>query len=229
MLNLELSYCAGSSVADWKGVTSHPASQSRRVLGTTNPGTKKRQTMKQLLIFTLSILSLTTYGQDKYNYVHFNKLTEVVGTEFVIASIENRGKMFNTKSRCLLFINTTNGQSKQVDFPSDGYIEKVEQIKIDSLGINKIIVSAQTIDLDGKNGIDWEDPEQIIILSVDGQEKTQLTDDKFFSRTWIVNKQTGTIVVTGHYDTNNNNKYDKTDKNEIHIYNLQTLKLISKI
>jgi hypothetical protein len=200
-----------------------------RKFRTTQSTTKKRQKMKQLLIFTLTILTLTTYGQDKYNYVHFNKLTEVAGTEYIIASIENRGKMFDTKSRYLLFVNTKTGQSKQVDFPNDGYIEKVEQVKIDSLGINKIIVSAQTIDLDGKNGIDWEDPKQIIILSVDGQEKTQLTDEKFFSRTWIVNKQTGTIVVTGHYDTNNNNKYDKTDKTEIHIYDLRTLKLISKI
>ena len=93
-------------------------------------------------------------------------------------------------------------------------MEKIEQVKIDSLGM--IIVSAQTVDLDG-SGIEWSDPKQIIILSTDGQEKTQLTDNKFFTRTWIVNKQTGTIVITD-YDTNNNNKYDKTDKNEIHIY-----------
>lgn len=185
--------------------------------------------MKKLLTIIFATLTLTSFGQDKYNYVHFNKLTEVVGTEYVIASIENWGKSFGTNSRYLLFINTKTGQTKQVDFPNDGYIEKVEQVKIDSLGINKIIVSAQTVDLNGKSGIDWEDPKQIIILAIDGQEKTQLTDNKFFSRTWMVNKQTGTIVVTGHYDTNNNNKYDKTDKNEIHIYDLRTLKLISKI
>lgn len=192
---------------------------------------QNRQKMKQILILTLTILTLTTYGQDKYNYVHFNKLTEVVGTEYVIASIENWGKSFSlgANSKYLLFINTKTGQTRQIDFPKDGYIEKVEQIKIDSLGINKILVSAQTVDLDGKNGISWTDPTQVIILSADGQEKTQLTDDKFFTRTWTVNKQTGTIVITGHYDTNNNNKYDKTDKNEIHIYDLRTLKLISKI
>jgi hypothetical protein len=156
-------------------------------------------------------------------------LTEVIGTEYVIASIENWGKMSDTKSRYLLFISTKTGESKQVEFPNDGHMEKIEQIKIDSLAINKILVSAQTIDLDGKNGIDWEDPKQIIILSTDGQEKTQLTDNKFFVRTWAVNKQTGTIVITGHYDINNNNKYDKTDKNEIHIYDLRTLKLIGQL
>jgi len=186
-------------------------------------------TMKKILIIALTILNLTTYGQDKFNYVHFNKLTEVVGTEYVIASIENWGKMFETKSRYLLFLNTKTGESKQVDFPTDSWTEKLEQIKVDSLGINLIIVSARTVDLDGKSGIDWNDPTQIIVLSPDGKEKTQLTDDKFFVRTWTTNKLTGTIVITGHYDTNNNNKYDKTDKNEIHIYDLKTLKLKNKI
>jgi hypothetical protein len=187
--------------------------------------------MKQIFIIALTILTLTIYGQDKFNYVHFNKLIEVEGTEYVIASIENLGSSLNFKvnSKYLLFINTTNGDTQQVDFPSDASVEGIGQIKIDSIGINLIVVSAKTIDLDGKSGIGWNDPTQIIILSPDGKQKTQLTESKFFVRTWIVNKMTGTIVVTGHYDTNNNGKYDKTDKNEIHIYDLRTLKLISKI
>lgn len=185
--------------------------------------------MKKILIITLTFYTLTVYGQDKYNYVHFNKLTEVVGTEYVIASIENWGKMLETKSRYLLFINSKTGETKQVDFPNDSWTEKPEQIKIDSMGINLILVSARTVDLDGKSGIGWNDPTQIIVLSPDGKEKVQLTDDKFFVRTWTINMLTGTIVITGHYDTNNNNKYDKTDKNEIHIYDLKTLKLKSKI
>ncbi|WP_029279923.1 hypothetical protein [Pedobacter borealis] len=129
---------------------------------------------------------------------------------------------FNNRTQ----VNNKNGQTKQVDFPSDGYFEKLEQVKIDHLGINQIIISAQTIDLDEKKGIDWNDPKQIIILSPDGQKRTQLTDNKLFVRTWVVNKQTGAIVVTGHTDSNNNNKYDKT---EISIYDLKTLKQISKI
>jgi hypothetical protein len=156
-------------------------------------------------------------------------LTEVLGTEYVIASIENWGKMSETKSRYLLFINTITGETKQVDFPNGAYFREIEQIKIDSLGINLLVLAARTVDLDGKKGIDWDDPTQILVLSPDGKEKTQLTESKFFVRTWIVNKLTETIVVTGHYDTNNNGKYDKTDKNEIHIYDLRTLKLISKI
>ena len=58
-----------------------------------------------------------------------------------------------------------------------------------------------------------------------GKEMTQLTEDTLL----VVNTQTGKLVVAGYYDTNNNNKYDKTDKDEILIYNLKTLKLASRI
>ena len=185
--------------------------------------------MKQLIFIVLTIFPLITYGQDKFNYTHFNKLNEVTGTEFVIASIEHLGKISGTKNKFLLFINTETGETHQVDFPTDANIMKLEQVKIDSLDINVIIISARTVDLDGKSGIDWNDPTQIFVLSPDGKQKTQITDNKLFVRTWTINKFSGTIVITGHFDTNNNNKYDKTDKNEIHIYDLKTLELIKKI
>jgi hypothetical protein len=189
----------------------------------------KQNYMKQIISFALTLLSLQAIGQDKYNFTHFNKLTEVEGSEYVIARIEHYGKMEGLKNRYLLFINSATGIASQVDFPNDGYFEKIEQVKLDSLGINCLLVSAQTVDLDGKKGIDWNDPYQIIVLSTDGKQKVQLTDSKLFVRTWVVNKKTGTIVITGHYDTNNNGKYEKTDKNEIGIYDLKTMKLINKI
>lgn len=184
--------------------------------------------MKRFLVIISTILTIHSYGQEKYNYVHFNKLTEISGTEYVIATIENWSKI-EMNNKYLLFINTKNGQTKQIDFPKDSSIEKIEQIKIDSLGINIIIIAAKTVNLDSNKSIDWNDPKQIIILSTNGQQKTQLTEDKFFVSTWTTNRQTGTVIITGHYDTNNNGKYDKSDKNEILIYNLKTLKLISKI
>ena len=184
--------------------------------------------MRQFFIITFTFLTISSFGQDKYNYVYFDKLIELKGTEYVIASMENRIKI-RTKNKYLLFINTENGQATQIDFPKDASILDVEQIKIDSLGINKVLVIAKTVNLDGSKSIDWSDPSQIIIISTDGKEKTQLTEDKFFVRTWIINNKSGTIVVTGHYDTNNNGKYDKKDKNEILIYDLKTLKLKNKI
>ena len=185
--------------------------------------------MKNLLLIILTIFSFTSYGQDKYNYVRFNNLTEVKGTEFVMAKMESWRKTEGLKNSYLLFINTKNGQTHQVDFPNEGYFQEVKQVKIDSLGINCLLISANTVDLDGKNGINWNDPTQIIILSPDGKQKIQLTDSNLFVGTWVINNSTGTVVITGHYDSNNNGKYDKTDKNEIGIYDLKTLKLISKI
>jgi len=186
-------------------------------------------TMKKLLILVSTTLTLTISGQDKYNYVHYNKLTEIKGTDFVIASIENYGKGFLSKGEHLLFINTKDGQTKQTDFPKDAQIYKVEQIKIDSLKINSVLVVAKTVNTSGDKGIGWKDPEQLFIYSPDGQKLSQLTDNKFFARTWVINSHTGAIVVTGHWDTNNNGEYDKTDKNEILVFDLVTYKLVSKI
>lgn len=185
--------------------------------------------MKKILFIVLSIFTWNTYGQNKYNYVQFNRLTEIIGTEYMIASVDNFSKISVNKSKYLLFINTASGETRQVDLPHDAGIGKLEQIKIDSLSINILLLSVRTIDLDGKNGIDWNDPTQIILLSTDGKEKISLTEEKFFVRNWAINKLTGRLVVTGHYDTNNNNKYDKEDKNKIHIYDLSTFKLINKI
>ncbi len=184
---------------------------------------------KDVFAIVLILFSSLSYGQDKHNYVHFNKLTEVEGTEYVIASIENWGKILTTKSKYLLFINTKKGETNKVDFPNDGYIREIKQVKIEKLQINRIIVTAQTVDLDNKKGIDWNDPQQIIVLSTDGLGRKQLTEDKFFTVTWTFNEQTGKIVITGYYDTNNNGKYDKTDKDEILVYDLKTLQLDYKI
>lgn len=185
--------------------------------------------MKHALILFFFLLAVSAYGQDKYNYVHFNKLKELTGTDYTIATIENLGKMATVNSTQLLFINTRNGQSKMVDFPKDGYLSELDQIRIDSLQINRVIVEARTVNLDNSKRIDWSDPFQVFGLSTDGEEKVQLTPDNFYTRTWTVNRQTGGLVITGHYDSNNNGKYDKTDKSEILLFDLKTLKLVAKI
>ena len=184
--------------------------------------------MKITLTILLSLYTSLALAQDKVNYVAYNKITELQGTNYVIASVENRTKMF-VESRFLLFINTVTGETRQVDFPRDAFIERVEQLKLDSLGINKVIVSANTVNLDGDKFIDYNDPKQVIVLSTDGSERTQVTEDRFFASSWMINRQTGTIVITGYYDTNSNGKYDKTDKGQIILYSLKTMSVIKKI
>lgn len=185
--------------------------------------------MKQLFIPFFACLAIVCSGQDKYNYTQFNTVTEVQGTDYVITSANDWGKMGVLNAMYFLFINTRTGESREQNFTGAGMVGKPEQIRIDSLGINLLLLPAQTVDLDGKKGIDWNDPRQLIVLSTDGTQRTQLTGSKLFVSSWAVNRQTGTMVVTGHYDTNNNGKYDKTDKNEIGVYDLKTLKLVKNI
>ena len=184
--------------------------------------------MKISLTILFALYTTLAVAQDKVNYMAYNKITELKGTNYVIASIENRTKMF-VESRFLLFINTVTGESRQVDFPRDAFIQSVEQLKLDSLGINKVIVSANTVNLDGDKFIDYNDPKQVIILSPDGSERTQVTEDRFFASSWMINRQTGTIVITGYYDSNGNGKYDKTDQGQIILYSLKTMSVIKKL
>jgi len=170
-------------------------------------------------------MAFITAAQDKHDYIAYNKLTEVEGTGYVIASVENWGKIAS-HGRHLLFIDTKNGDQTRVEFSKDAFFGDVKQIKIDSLGINVVLLVAQTINLDQNKSIDWNDPQQVIILSTDGKQKAQITDDRFFTSTWTVNRQTGTIVIAGHYDSNNNGKYDKTDKHEIVLYDLKAMKKV---
>lgn len=185
--------------------------------------------MKNIFLVLPVILAFSTFGQGKYNSTNVGKLTEVKGTEFVITSVENNGKSLINRSKYLLFINTKTGDTNRVDFPKDASIRKIEQIKIDSLNINLIVVSAKTVDLDGKNGISWNDPMQLIVLTPDGKQKTQITNDNFFLQTWTVNTMTGRMVIAGYYDTNNNKKYDKDDKNGILVYDLSKMKSLYKM
>jgi hypothetical protein len=57
----------------------------------------------------------------------------------------------------------------------------------------------------------------------------QINNDNYFTKTWAVNNQTGTITITGHYNSNNNGRYDKTDKNKIIIFELKAMKVEMKI
>jgi hypothetical protein len=184
--------------------------------------------MKNPLIIALAIFALPVFGQKDYSTTIFGHLTEVRGTDYVIASNRIKHKIAESSNEYLLFINTKDGTTTRVDIES-GYLEQLEQVKIDSLAINTIVIAAKTVDANNKKGIDWSDPQQIFILSTDGKSLKQLTENNFYATRWAVNKQTGRIVITGHYDSNNNGKYDKADQNEILIFDLKTLELIAKI
>lgn len=184
--------------------------------------------MKHVVALLLSILTVSAYGQQKYSY-HSTSLTELKGTEYILLKEGNWGKMSPVQGHYLVFINAKNGQSKKVDFPNGTRIEYETQVKIDSLQINKVMVVASMTDLANRKHIDWDAPSRITLLSIDGQEKVQLTHDSFFVQTWRINEKTGNIVVTGHYDTNGSGEYDKGDEFEILLYDLKTAKLVARV
>lgn len=184
--------------------------------------------MKNTLAILFALLSINSFAQDKNNYVTFNTLTPVQGTPYTIASSVHRGKA-EIHSSHLMFINTLTGQTVQQDFPADAYIADVKQIHIDSLGLHKVLIAGRTINLDNNKSIDWNDPFQVYICSVDGTGRVQITDDRFFADHWQVNPWTGVIVITGHRDTNTNGKLDKTDLPEIIVYDLNKMALVKKI
>lgn len=66
------------------------------------------------------------------------------------------------------------------------------------------------------------------MLSTDGREKIELTADNFFVSNWVVNSYAGTVTIVGFIDANANGKYDREDKNDILLFDLKTLKPISK-
>jgi len=185
--------------------------------------------MKKLLIPALLLLNQAVSAQYKSSNINFSKLTEVTGTPYMIATVDHVEKMSGEVIPFLLFIDTQTGTQQRVDFPGNSYPGLPEQVRIDSLGINLILLQARTHDLDGKKGINWNDPAQVFILSVDGRQKHQLTDSSFFVRTSAVSRMTGTLVVTGHYDSNNNHRYDAGDSNEIQVFDLKSRKLLYKI
>ena len=189
--------------------------------------TETIKTMKKI-IFTISILfNLLSNGQEKNNEFYYDHLKEIHGTDYVMAFHFGRFKTTALKSNSLIFINTKTGEKNQVDFSEETKIGMPEQIKIDSLGINLIFISVKSIDQNANNKIDWNESSQIFILSTDGKTKTQLTNNDFFVKHLTSNKNTGTIVVSGYYDKNKNNKFDENDKSEIIIYDLKTLKAIN--
>lgn len=187
----------------------------------------KTHAMKFISFLLATIVCHNSNAQDK-SITIYNKVTELQGSSYVIASVEDQQKMA-VENKYLLFINTVTGESRQLDVPATSYLERFEQVKIDSHKINKVIVVARTVNLNGNKAIDYYDPRQVIICSTDGIEKVQITEDSFYVSSFTIHRQTGNLVITGHYDTNKNGKIDKGDKSEILLYDLKKMEVIKRI
>ena len=175
--------------------------------------------MKKLLLLVLISLCVSVHGQEKKFQSRFNRLKAIKGTEFVIASVDNYGKLFKT-DESLMIINSKTGQTTPVTFPQKINVVKIKQVRIDSLGINDLVVTAQIME---KNQSIFDIQTRLFIVSTDGRTVKQLTDDYYYTIDWVVNKKAGSLVITGQSDVNKNGKIDSYDKNDILIFDLKTL------
>lgn len=167
---------------------------------------------------------MSVYGQEKKIQSRFNQLKTIKGSEFVIASVDNYGKLLKA-DESLVIINSKTGQTTPVHFPQKINVIQIKQVRMDSIGVNYLVVSAQTMDND-KSIFNYQ--KTLFILSTDGQTVKQLTDDHYFTSDWVVNKQVGSLVIVGQVDINRNGKLDSSDKNEILIFDLKTLTRIEE-
>lgn len=183
--------------------------------------------MKNIFTAALLLLAGTAAAQSKMDFEHYNKITEIAGTDYVYATAEHLGKMSNN-SDFLMFINTRTGETRRVEFPKNATISDIKHLRYDSIGVNRLMVVGRTVDLNDKGGINYSDPRQIIILSTDGKEKTYITEDGYYVRHYYVSPAHGTITVLGYYDSNENGRHDRSDKSETLVYDLKKMKLLSK-
>jgi hypothetical protein len=183
--------------------------------------------MKRTVLLLITGLNLLALNAQKLSY-EYDSFINLTGTEYSIAKVQTYSKMEETQTN-LLFINTKTGEAKEINFPEGTNLREIKQVRIDSLNINILLLVAGTIDWNGKKGIDWSDPKQIFILSPSGKEMIQLTENNYFTLAWTVNEYTGTLIVSGYFDGNKNNKRDKIEANEILLYDLRTLELKKKL
>ncbi len=180
--------------------------------------------MRKLWItICLSVAVCAATAQIKTG-LEYNKFLNMEGTAYTVASVMSWSKLGKAVKSNLLFINTSTGDTRMIDFAEGARLNGLTQIRIESLGINLLLLVARTVDLNEKKGIGWQDPQQIFLLSPDGETKKQLTEDNFYVSTWSINQQTGTLIVAGYLDVNKNRKKDKDESSEILLFDLQTMK-----
>ena len=184
--------------------------------------------MRTLLFALLVFCNFSVNAQEKKGHVSYNKLVEVSGTDYVIASFDNYHKK-GIVGRHILFINTRTGFSRQVDLGERQYLQSIEQIKIDSIGVNRIVVVVGIYRSENEKDLVIDSWRRILVFSPDGSETLGSEGTIHFANHWLTNNQTGSLVITGYTDSDGDGRHDQTDKNEILVYDLKNMKIISKI
>lgn len=184
--------------------------------------------MKVLFVLIALCVSGSILAQEKKTYYNYNMLTQLDGTSYVIASAKSHSKV-GVSGNYILFINSKTGESKQVNFKKNEYVYNIEQVKIDSLNINRVAVALGILNLKDIKGVESDRWERMVILSTDGSQYISDGDHPYYYSERLVNRQTGTVITTGFVDVNDNDKHDPDDKTEVRVYDLKNMKIVAKI
>lgn len=184
--------------------------------------------MKRLIIILVFFVSLIANAQTSSELISFEKLINLKGTPYLLGFVVSTNSLGDINTMSLMSINSHTGITETVDLPTGTMLIDFQQIKMDSIGVNCVAILARIFDADKNDRINTRDPVSLFIVSPDGKQKADLTPSNYYVRLWEVNEASGNLVVTGFYDTNKNGRYDPTEKNEIQIFDMKTLKLIHK-
>lgn len=173
-----------------------------------------------LLVLVLVFLGMSVHAQDKNS--SFNQLVTLKGTDYVVTTYDNFNRMVKS-DESMSVINTKTLQTVNVKFPQRIFNIKIKQVRIKASNINTMVVSAQQVDA---NKLIPDSKLVLFMVSTDGLYVKRITDAGYFPWEWVVNKNTGTVVITGQTDSNKNGRLDNNDKNDIIIYDLKAQKRI---
>ncbi|NMH27137.1 hypothetical protein [Flavobacterium silvaticum] len=144
---------------------------------------------------------------------------EISGTEFVAIPYFDTEKTGDSESG-IKFINTATGEIKQAILPKDNHVARLEHVKIESLGIDKIVVIIQN---EGKSVIvKGTRQSQLSVYSVNGTLEKNIILDAEVGRDLIVNNVTGRLVLISFKGS----KFAPEHKQEEIIYDLRTNSII---
>lgn len=172
--------------------------------------------MRYIFFSLLILITSVCYSQEKKSFISYGKMYDIKGTDNVIICSSNYSKMKSSRNS-LLFINTLNGKEVKIDCPKNTYIETIQQIKLDSLDINKVILLTRSVDESNKKFMNTRINSKVIICNTEGDSIKQITDGDFQAKTWTLNEKNGILVIAG---------YNKRKNNEIILFDLKKMERI---
>jgi len=144
--------------------------------------------MRRFILILVLVGSLSVAAQEAGGAFSVNNPMDIKGTSYVLLNVTSRTKEASFQTR-LLFRDTATGESRTLDLPEGFTLRKAEQVKMDNLGINKIVLLVNSPLHEIKSGTNY-----IYIVSPDGTtvDRVEVADGMLVG--FVANEATGRAV-----------------------------------